>query len=276
MEDCKTLKRWSPSTAIVYRHYGDQNGYLERGDPNGQVTATSMSAARDWIGHFKDSLISVCGSGLWTPSDPLYIEAWNELGCAAGNLDSIRRAASIEQSFVIELMSLGQPVAPVPFCAGVGNIGRPGHEEEDFLLLVDLARRTAAAGGAMGLHSYWTPGMLVENWKYLAGRYQWIDEVLVANGVSVQWMLGECGCAGVQGDPVPKEGGGWRRPDAYNGNWAAYERDILEFDRRLREWNISHGMRLLGAPLFTSGSMGSWPDFELEAEQINSLADAFG
>lgn len=274
MQDMITMKRWAPATASIYRHFGDQNGYLDRGSPDGAVTPSALRAARDWIGHFRDSLFSVCASGLWTPEDPLYIEEWNELGWAAGNLDSIQRNVSIDRAFVIELMALGLPVAPVTFCAGVGNIGRPGHEEEDFLMLVNLARETQAAGGAFGLHSYWTPGMLIENWKYLAGRYQWIDEVLVANGVYVKWMLGECGVAGVRDNPVPQSHDGWRKAAAYNADWSRYEADIIEFDRRLREWNATHGFRLLGAPLFTTGDMGSWPSFTIETPQINALAIA--
>lgn len=266
MEDLMTMKRWAPKTASVYRHYADQNGYLD--DPDGD------RAGRRWIDQFEHSLRSVCASGLWTYADPLYVEAWNELGWAAGNLDSIAKANNIERGFVRQLMALGLPVAPVTFCAGVGNIGRPGLEEQDFLLLVDLARETQAAGGCFGLHAYWTPGKLIENWKYLAGRFEWIDEVLVRNGVHVKWMLGEGGNAGERDNPTPLDRTGWRAPNAYNGDWDAYQADILECNRRLQRWNDTHGNRCLVLTLFTTGDMGSWPTFTIETPQINALAQA--
>lgn len=274
MEDLVTFKSWAPGTASIWRQHAEQHNYLERGDPDGRITASALGAARDWIAIYRDSLVNVCQMGPWTVHHPLYVEAWNELGWAASNLDSIKRAASIERAYVHELVALGLPVAPVVFCAGVGNIGRSGLEEEDFLLLLDLARETEAVGGAFGLHSYWTPGRLGQNWRYLAGRYQWIDEVLVRNGVHVKWMLGEAGVAGTFDNPLPIERGGWRCAQGHNGNWSAYLAEILECERRDREWNRTHEGRLICRTLFTVGSFGGWPTFELDTPQIESLMQA--
>jgi len=273
MQDLQTMKQWAPWLKTVYRHADNPEGALQFCDPQGRVTAQSLAVAGDWLATYQDSLIAVSSCGLWSRDDPFYQEGPNEYGWAAGNLDSIQRAASFERSWLIKLAELNLPVAPVCFCAGVGNIGRPGQEEEDFLLLLDLAKETAAMDGAFGLHSYWTPGMLTENWKYLAGRFEWIDEVLSANGVrNLKWFLGEGGIAGCLNNPIPLEMAGWRADCSWRGDWDKYIAEILEANRRYQLWNSTHGNRCIVLNLFTTGIGVGWLSFLLKTEEINALA----
>lgn len=276
IQDLVTVKQKYPWITCVYRDHAEQHNYLERGDPQGNITQSALEAASDWIDICRDSLYQVSSTGLWTPEDPLYLEAWNELGWCP-NMDSVWRAVSIERAFVVKVMELGLPVRPLCFNAGVGNIGRPGTEEQDFLALADLAKETAAVNGAFGLHSYWTPYKLAEGWKYLAGRYQWIDQVLERDaGVrGLKWILTEGGIAGCQDNPNPLEHAGWRAECGYNGNWTAYKADILEANWRYQDWNSTHGNRLVATLLFTVGQGVGWHTFLLDTPQIQSLAGAF-
>ncbi len=275
MEDLATYKRRFPWLSTTYRHDKNPEGALQFCDPNGQITSESLRTAGDWLATYSDSLASVAGCGLWTADDPFFMEGPNEFGWAAPDIPKIMRAVSFERSWLVKLGELGLPVAPVCFCAGVGNIGRPGVEEQDFLLLTDLARETVAMNGAFGLHSYWVPGMQAELGRYHAYRFMWIDEVLERAGVrGLKWKLGEGGCAGHKGNPVPLEGGGWRHPLAHNGDWEAYLLEILDANAAIQTWNSLHNNRCIELDLFTVGIGTGWHSFLLKTEEINLLAQA--
>ena len=276
MQDLITMKQWAPWIKTVYRHDGNPEGALQFCGSEGQVTSESLRCAGDWLNRYKDSLITVSTCGLWSKEDPFYMEGPNEFGWAANDIPKIKRAASFERSWLIKLAELNLPVAPIPFCAGVGNIGREGQEEWDFLLLRDLALETAAMGGGFGLHSYWTPDKLLEGSKYLLMRFAWIDRVLEENGVrGLKWFLGEGGVCGVQGDPEPKSRPGWRAANSYNGDWPRYLADILLANKMLQEWNSTHGNRCIILDLFTSGIGDlNWDTFLIKTEELNSLAGA--
>ena len=276
MQDLETFKRQHPWLMTTYRHDGNPGGGLQFCDPNGGITTESLRVAGDWLARYSDSLIEVASCGLWSKDDPFYMEGPNEYGWAADNPDKIKRAASLERSWLVKLAELNLPVAPVCFCAGVGNIGRPGVEEQDFLLLADLAHETAALGGAFGLHVYWTPGLLARNGKYLAYRFMWIDEVLERDaGVRrLKWKLGEGGVAGEKGNPTPLEMTGWRAPNSHNGDWGAYKAEILEWNRTVQGWNSTHDNRCIELDIFTVGIGVGWLSFLLGTPEIRDLAAA--
>jgi hypothetical protein len=97
-----------------------------------------------------------------------------------------------------------------------------------------------------------------------------MDEVFVANGVYVKWFGGECGAVASADGNVLNPGAGWRHEDCY-GEWQRYEDDIVEFQRRIREWNSQNDNRFVGAVLFTTSGPG-WQYFEIQQAEMEALA----
>lgn len=108
-------------------------------------------------------------------------------------------------------------------------------------------------------------------WPYHAGRWQEMDKVFVANGIHVKWFSGECGAVGSADGNTLNPGAGWRHSLCYNGNWRRYEDDIVEYQRRVREWNSLNNSRFVGATIFTTSGPG-WDDFEIRHTQMEALA----
>lgn len=263
MQDVAGIKRHSIDTAVVWRHvtndYGDT---LEHPDP--------AQGARNWVDKFRDSLYQVCDDlaaefpGLTEPL--FYVESLNEVYPSL-NAPLVQRAANFDLAFIEELENLGLPVKPVVFCAAVGN----PHESE-YHLLVPLARRCAEVGGLMGYHNYWRAidgqSLLASEWEHYGGRWQEMDRVFVANGVHVRWYGGESGAYATAHD-------GWKSPLCYNGNWDKYQADIVEMQRRIREWNSTHGGRFVGSVLFTTGeSYTGWDNFQIRGDETAALTEA--
>jgi hypothetical protein len=66
-------------------------------------------------------------------------------------------------------------------------------------------------------------------------------------------------------------GDGWRSPKCYGGNWARYEADLLEFNRREQVWNETHDNRCYGGTIFTTGGGDQWRYFEMGEGEIDRL-----
>jgi hypothetical protein len=193
MQDVSGILRTNPTTTAVYRHPG--NGYdAVFGAP------TPRDGAKVWVGYFQDSLHEMCDRlerelpGIEAPY--FFVESLNEV-YATGNSPDLIRSRDVDIAFCDVLREVEPRVAPVPFCAAVGNPG-----EWEFELLLPLARKCAETGGLMGYHNYWyanpSESGLVEHWRYLAGRWSEMDKVFVAEGVTVRWFGGESGAVGGQ------------------------------------------------------------------------------
>jgi len=84
-------------------------------------------------------------------------------------------------------------------------VGNPG--EWEFVKLLPLAREAIKHDQfvVFGYHAYWAGDpqhsyQTREHWPYLQGRWDEIDQYLIANGYRVFWHLGEVGVVG--GHPV--------------------------------------------------------------------------
>jgi len=195
-----TLER-SPNTIPVYRYF--TNGYDEYWN-NPDV----VDAGRDWIDNFRTSLIqtSQIVAANW-PNAILIVEAYNELYPSA-NPEVVAHVADMDRGVILALAEMGlSNVRAGVFCAAVGN---PREDEYQILVDTGLAQCAAQHDAYFGYHGYWTgdptAGGPDLHWPWLAGRWQEIDKVLVANGFKVKWYGGESGlCAGDWGEGAPPQ-----------------------------------------------------------------------
>ena len=195
--DVAGVKTRFPHLHVIGRHCtNDYGNSLENPDP--------AQGAKNWVDKFRGALYETCDRlaplNLSEDEPWFYVESVNEVYPPA------QRAATFDLAFIHELASTGLPIAPIVMTAAVGN----PHESE-FALLLPLARACAAAKGAFGYHAYWYANShesgLVPYWQWLAGRWEEIDKVLVANGVRVKWFFGETGAVGGEFVPASAPGG---------------------------------------------------------------------
>jgi hypothetical protein len=252
------LPAHSPETAFIYRYWAaHQSPYLYAED--------KYASANKWIDNFRDSLIDVASRS----SIPIYVCGLNEEVPTfdPAKLDHLIR---FEMAFCDAVRAAHPNAYPVCFTAAVGN----PHETE-FELCVPLARKCEETGGLFNYHAYWwanpNESGLDSWWKYHAGRWQEMDKVFVYNGVHVWWFFGECGAVGSADGYNLLPGSGWKSDSCYAGNWARYQADIIEFQRRVREWNATHGNRAVGGTLFTTSGPG-WASFEVQRAEMEKLA----
>lgn len=263
MQDVIGLKRWSPDTAVVYRHVDNNQGpYLE--DPD------ALRGARKWVDTFRDSLYEVCNQLHHLEPPYFYVESLNETYPSL-NTSAVKRAADFDEAFCHALAETNLPIAPVVYCAAVGN----PHQTE-YPLLVDMARACEAYGGLMGYHNYWfaNPNVsgLTSWWEWHAGRWAYIDQYLVTRGIHVKWYGGEAGAVGSPDGYSLLPNDGWKSGECYRGDWSRYLSDILECDRRICEWNKTHGDRYLGFVLFTTGAgFTGWKSFQIQEAQMRDI-----
>ena len=195
--DVAGIKTRFPRLHVIGRHctnnYGDT---LENPNP--------AQGAKNWVDKFRGALHETCNRlaplNLSKNEPWFYVESVNEV------YPPTQRAATFDLAFIHELANTGLPIAPIVMTAAVGN----PHESE-FDLLLPLARACAAAKGAFGYHAYWYANAresgLMPYWQWLAGRWEEIDKVLVANGVRVKWFFGETGAVGGEFVPASAPGG---------------------------------------------------------------------
>jgi len=261
MHDVIGVKRVSPETAVVWRHVDNcYDGILDAADPH--------VGARRWIAKFRDSLYARCEEiarecpGVRLPF--FYVESINEV-YPSEDAAAVTRAANFDIAFIEELEALGLPVRAVVFTAGIGN----PHQSE-YELLVPLARAAERHGALMGYHGYfWVDhgeSHLDYAWIWHAGRWIEMDKVFVQHGIHVAWFGAENGAHFSCVD-------GWRAPTCFNGDWDAYEANIVHLRDKIARWNTDHGDRFLGLVLFTTGGPG-WASWEIQRPEMERLTAA--
>jgi len=259
MERAEQIKQVSPGTKVVYRPWVAHQGEFWEAEPH--------KGAHAFLATFKDSLLR-CAA--WID----YVETLNEL-IATDDIPGIQRTVAFDIAFCEALAEIGYPARPIILTAGVGN---PQHGDQT-RLLIPAARAAVEAGGALGYHAYWgaRPGYctMPTAWQHYAGRAleSW-DPVFREAGLYPDYIFGECGAIYEEsGVGMPSAGAGWKYKATLAGDWQAYLAQILDFRRRLNEWNATHGGRCLGATLFTVGGGDEWKYFELSG-QLAALAEA--
>jgi len=196
LQDALGVRRANPGTFPIVRLYDPHEFNFCFGYPN--TRAGQRAGARAFIRRYEDSMHDVADQlerehpGL---EAPYYgIECLNE-GYATGGPHTAQ-ILLFEEAFADLTREIEPRVAPVPFCAAVGNPG-----EWEFEQLIPLARATERANGFLGYHGYWfanpdETGMTAEHQPYLHGRWMEIDKVLVRAGITARWFLGESGAVG--------------------------------------------------------------------------------
>lgn len=264
MQDVLGIKDWSPDTAVIYRHVDNNHGpYLEDPDP--------MRGARKWVDIFRDSLYEVCNQLHHLEPPYFYVESLNE-AYPSLNAEAVKRAADFDEAFCYALAETDLPIAPVVYCAAVGN----PHQTE-YPLLVDMARACEAHNGLMGYHNYWFANPhesgLTSWWEWHAGRWVYIDQYLVSKkGIHCKWYGGESGAVGSPDGYSLLPNDGWMSGECYDGNWTWYLGDIMECDRKIFVWNKTHEDRNLGFVLFSTGAnFTGWANFQIQEAQMRDI-----
>ena len=263
LEPTLTCRLLSPDTIAVFRQHVD-------------TQAKYYSNMDLFIDVFRDSAYNMCNlfaqAGLSEPY--FYAESLNET-YATGDPE-IDKFVDIDLDFIDKLSgSFGEAIKPVVYCAAVGNVG-----EDDYPLLLPLARACAAAGGLWGYHNYWwanpNESGLISWWPWHSGRWQGMDEFFVQNGVDgVRYFGGESGGVGSTDGYHLNYLAGWKHKSCYNGDWNRYLADIVIADNLEREWNKTHGGRFMGKVLFSTGASSTgWADFQIRDPEMRSIAAA--
>lgn len=252
------LQQHSTDSAFVFRHWvANQEPFVYATD--------KAKAARQFVDLFRDSLVDVAGKS----KVPIYVCGLNE-EVPTFNVDKLTNLLAFEMAFCDEVRRTHPNAYPACFTAAVGN----PHESE-FELCVPLARKCEETEGLFNYHAYWwanpNESGLSSWWQWHAGRWQEMDKVFVANGVHVKWFFGETGAVGSDNGNFLLPDSGWKSSDCYAGNWLRYEIDILEFQRRIREWNSTHNDRAVGGVLFTTSGPG-WDNFNIGTTEMEKLA----
>ena len=141
-------------------------------------------------------------------------------------------------------------------------VGNP-HESEVELLL-PAAEVSHRDGHLLDYHGYWTAtreaSFLDDYWVYHAGRWTAWDDVFTAHGFYPLYMAGEAGVVASHSADGTDFGGGesWKAL----GDFPNYLAMIRRKNELIREWNATHGDRMLGDALFT-GEFWGWEDFKI-------------
>lgn len=107
----------------------------------------------------------------------------------------------------------------------------------------------------------------VDDWRWLSGRWAYMDEQYLTEGVAVNWLFTESGA-------FRDVFGGWRHGRVYDANLQEYIDGALTYQAdRISQWNAGRGGRALGACLFTVGWTGSWNLYELDTPHLTSIAE---
>lgn len=256
-EPARRVKQLSPDTIVAVRHFlRHQEPYLFAED--------KRAAAKNFIGLFRDSLFA----------NAEYVDVMLELNEYIGTDDitGIQNGVAWAVAFAQELAALKIPVVPGLLSTAVGN----PREGDQTRMLIPAARAAVEYGGYLYYHSYWSPGKLEQDWKWMAGRALEIWDVeFRAARIYPKYAWGEIGVVGQKPDGGLEPAAGWKDPLAYNGDWPRYQTDLLRFDNKVKSWNSRYGNRARGGSIFTTGAdFVNWLSFQIRTPEMESLENA--
>lgn len=259
MEWANDIKRVSPKTKVVYRHWiAHQQPYLD-GNP--------IDEANRFLNHFWEGITL-------NPIDA--VESLNET-IATGDIVGIDKTVAFDIAFAEEVYRRsGGHVAPVTLTAPPGN---PQHGAE-VRRLIPAVQATITAGGYLGPHTYMAARPepdTTERWLEEEGLHYHLRPLLSwdvefnAAGLYPKYLFGETGAVGVHIREDGRPGGfagqeiGWRSSACLNGNLPRYVAVLLRYAEQIIEWNAEHGDRCEAYMVFTSGGIG-WLYFQFNSE----------
>jgi len=189
IQNMRTVLQINPKAFPIWRQWvPDQGTFL----------TDSGSGATRYIDTFRDSMEEVIAQiaqdqpGL--PKPWFGVESLNEIyACFDSSVQTL--SIPFDRAFIRALAQYPE-VSPIVYVAAVGNI-----DPSEYHTLLDLARECEAAKGAFGYHPYWfanatDTGLIEPHWRWLAGRWQYLDQFLTENCIKVRWALGEMGAVG--------------------------------------------------------------------------------
>lgn len=104
-----------------------------------------------------------------------------------------------------------------------------------------------------------------DDFKNVSGLWNTLER---AYGIQVQWIFGECG-------PALSTFEGWRHPNVLGGDQALLAGYMRDWVRDIASTAAYREGRVLGTGAwFTSGGGPQWNFYELEAAQLNAIAEA--
>lgn len=103
------------------------------------------------------------------------------------------------------------------------------------------------------------------DWRYLSGRWAFMDDTFRAAGYHCDWILGESG-------PFESAVTGWRSPVCLNSVIADYVMAVRTWIGDVRGTNAFQNGRVLGFALFTTAGDPHWPGFQTRQPELNELA----
>ena len=257
-EDAAYFKGVNPDVITSVRMYTKEQHI--GGDP--------AIAATRYIATFYDALIKHHGS-----TD--YIESWNET-IGSSDREANKWFAEFHKHFAYGIDALDLHTKACILNTAVGNPLSAWVVD-----LIPAARAAYETGGTIGCHGYWWCNPSVDGvrkmdswWPYHAGRMlEGWDPIFRAHGIYPNYIIGEAGVVGSSDGYSLNAHAGWRSRHTLKADWGLYLAQIAHFQANLREWNVLHGNRCLGAVLFSSGApYTNWESFQIREPEMVALA----
>lgn len=269
------VKAASPDTLVWIRQVDDDTGKYIGTQPNGYEDKPPPDvAARQFLNTFWPE----GETPSWVGAVDI-VSGLNET-IATGNTLGTQSAVAFEVAFSDLVASLGIPYMKASLLATA--VGNPGHNEVE--LLLPAAQAAIRNGHYIDGHLYFPCSFAhAERWMEEEGLHHHMrsllswDPVFNEHGLYPMYLSGECGAIGayVREDLRPGgyvgAGAGFRHSSCLGGDWPRYLNLILRHKEMIDEWNASHGNRFRGMTIFTCVH-GSWKNFNLYEEQLNTLA----
>lgn len=271
-ELAQLVKDVSPDTKVLWRNHFD-NYYHFQDNPKPE------EAAKEFLGHFWDSLVK---NSQWIDA----IEGLNETtetGCWDKNKAAVRFSVALSEELASRQDQLHSHVGLVMLNTAIGNIGHKSVEIEQLIPAVEASIRN---GGYIGYHPYFpcypNPGVS-ETWMEEEG-YHWHlraleswQPVFSACGLYPRFLFTEGGACGAyireDGRPggMENSGAGWGDPGCLNRDWNRYKNLLIRYEEILSYYPNAEAVMLFTS----SSSLKDWEYFQLQKEQLESLANEY-
>jgi len=103
------------------------------------------------------------------------------------------------------------------------------------------------------------------DWRFLSGRWAFMDATFRAAGYFCDWIFGESG-------PFESAVTGWRSPECLNGVVNDYVMAVSTWLTDVRGTQAFSAGRVLGFALFTTVGGNQWQGFQTRQPELNALA----
>jgi len=251
----RDVKRINPTHITVLRHWYDQ------GQIFGGSYEDNKQRAQDFLASFLD------GTFDREYKDHVdFVEGWNEYNATSHTPAEVaERVLWVKALCDVWNEAYRAKYPNISLCLANTAVGND--------IPLEVARLAAQNGHAIGYHPYTavTNGQIQDN-TYYFGRWKLLDQQYVNEGIFVRWLFTEMGPIRYDnGHLAPNDG--WLHGGVY-GNYQGYEDCTIANLDEIKAWNESHGGRVIGGTLFTTGGGDRWKWFETKQPEMGLLAEA--